>query len=592
MEGQPPPQPHQQIKQKEIKMTTKRHHHQRLQMIASYEKFHPQVIACSDQIPQLLLSSSRNNSGKQQQHTTNDTSKQQQSRISSSSKTTTDTVATASTTTTSLGAIAGSDGIIVFRWDEPHIPMLVLSYNSNNNNSNTNLVTTTTTNATSNSSRMGGITSLAFSPSHRHIDQTTTRTKSSTFSSSIYLAAVRGSSILIWDVTGHTIQPLVSRLGMSPSGTSSVGLSSTITSMTWITIPNNSSTTNLHIAATTASMAGIWDLGSLSSGPSSSGINSNYNSPTQRPYVRFADASKYQEHSPYIQIVCCNSTSINGSQCAILSMSGMVRIYNLHVTTTANAITIAMDHPIHQLEACHSAGIGLSYIALRKNSTCHNGWVTWGFDASNTDPIVKVWMDYSNVAVTKPIKGNDDDDSRPYPPDYRLIGQCTTPNLACTRVCPFPINNTIVTVSFNDINEGVNSLNWRSDVWRLEFNDNNATDGTAELIICDSNDNSDNDVDYGLTADSTLEHIIMFNGPSDEDNLESALVGIELLPLRAAELNLIQSSDKLQNSKNELILCCLTENGFLTTHVRTFWPIYFNDHLFNLIFFTTDHPRS
>ena len=582
MEGgpQPPQKQHIQQQQEEIQMTKR--YRQRLQMIANYENFHPQVIACSDPIRFPTADGTYKHND-----LATTTSKPQHSGFPSSSRTTIES--TKKSSTTPLGAIAGSDGIVVFRWDAPHIPMLVLSY--------TNVATTKSSSSSASSpspsiSSTGGITSLAFSPSNQHIDS---KRKKGSEPSPIYLAAVRGSSILIWDVTGHTIQPLQSRLGMTPSLTSSVGagssyttLSSTITSMTWITVPGSSST-NLHIAATSQTMAGIWDLGSPS-GPSS-GISNNSSS-IQRPCIRFADASKYQEYSPYIQIACSNSASINGPQCAILSASGMVRIYNLHVS--AGSINIVIDHPIHQLEACHSAGIGMSYIALRNNSTCHNGWVTWGLDASNTDPIVKVWMDHS--ISTKPIKEDDNDGNASHPLEYRLMGQCTTPNLACARVCPSPITNTIVTVRFNDLTEGVNSLtmNWRTDVWRLAFADTAVSNDTTELMLCDSNDNDDDD--YGLATDSTLEHITTFNGPSDDDNFESVLVGKELMALRAAELTLLPSSEKHQKDEIDLLLlCCLTENGFLTTHVSTMIYNVSKEPSFLISpreILSVDHPRS
>jgi hypothetical protein len=592
--------------------SSKRSYRQRLQMIASYENFSPQVLACSDPIrwvssapsssspaPSFSLSTSHmatnyTNEGlidtaeRHQLHskTATTTSTNTTEPIATTTTTTTTTTISYNNTTSSsssLGAIAGSDGIIVFRWEEPQIPMLVLSYTNitgvtiNHHHQNQNPTSTSLT-----STFRSGITSLSFSPSNyqqhqqqrHHIDPSNYQHRTSSHTiSPMYLGAIRGSSILIWNVSGPTIQPLQYRLGMTPSGTIASSSVSTITSMTWITIPDSSSTHNnhnLHIAATTSSMAGIWDLGSSSSSSSSSSSPSggnHFNSTIHRPCIRFADASKYQEYSPYVQIACSNRATIDGLQCAILSASGMVRIYNLHITTDGIAVT--NDYPVYQLEACHSTGVGLSYMTLHKSSTgtYHNGWVTWGFDASNTDPIVKVWMGCGNT--TDPNKDVDGEDN--HRPEYRLIGQCTTPNLACARVGPSPICNTIVTVSFNNIDDGENLLNWQTDVWRVDFNENNATNKneTTELKACDSNDNDDDNDDYGLMIDSTLEHIAVFNGPSDENSLESVLVGREFMPLRAADLALIQSTDD-EKRKNELILCCLTENGFVTTLVRTF----------------------
>ena len=545
MEGQQPQQLQQEAKDSKMTTAIKR---PRLRMMANYETFHPQV----------MTTTTGGGSGKESWWC-------------------------------DYGALAGPDQVVVFRWDhQPQIPTRIFHHPTG-----------------------GEIQSLAFSPlpSPDHHNPNPTNNNQP-----VYLAAVRGSSILIWDI--HSQQPLQRRLGMTPGTTvhsassSSLGgaSSTTITSMTWIAPEDppslTTSTTNLWMAATTSTMAGLWNLGStittttttLSSSSSSSATlasNTASHVAVQRPTVRFADATQLvpPEYSPYRQIAVGRHDRATGIMpCAILSASGIIRIYQLHIHNVSTAVTVVVDPtPSHFIEACHSTGVGLAYIALPHPNGQHHrhGWVTWGLDASHTDPVVKVWMDYSCGTTTEPpMKANVDknDDSAPniddehyqHPPDYRLMGQCTVPNLACARVCPWPIHNTIVTISFSELKKGTNAVNWRANIWKLQLNQDHPipANGTTELLLCDSND----DDDYGLTVDSTLEHIATFT--SDDDDNDDHL-GVELMTLRSAELTLLPSTTLLNNDneprgrKHELVLCGLTENGYLTTHVRMYRKTFY-----------------
>jgi hypothetical protein len=68
--------------------------------------------------------------------------------------------------------------------------------------------------------------------------------------------------------------------------------------------------------------------------------------------------------------------------------------------------------------------------------------------------------------------------------------------------------------------------------------------------------------EHGDWTESVLEEVVLFHGPSDApgEDLSSVLGSSELKTLLAANL----TSDDC----NELILCCLTESGFVTMHVR------------------------
>jgi hypothetical protein len=425
----------------------------RLQRIANYESFRPQALACS----RLRLPSSPRDA----------------------------TPSASPEVPASLGAIAGPEGMAVFHWTQPQVPVLLLPH-----------VTTAM------SGGGCGLTTLAFSPPS---------------SSERYLAAARGAGLLVWDVTGHSLSPLQGRFGMRSSSPNSSNL---LTSMTWCSAQS--------IAATTSFSAGLWDVRQAG----------------DRPSRRFAEASGTA--APYRQIACSMEDSdTDRPQCAILDAAGVVRLYDARMTTDR---VDARRTAFRQFQAHHGTGIGLSAMPIQNDGRGHtNGWVTWGLDATlnTTDAVVKVWMPMQD------------------PGEYRLMGQCTSHHLACARVCPV-VDNALVTVRFamqSSAAEGEYGpsvvTGWKADVWKLQFHDlpsDNATDRNSEL-------------EYGDSVESTLERVVSFRGPSDapDEDLSSVLGSREMKKLLAADVT-------LSDDNNDLILCCLTENGFVTTHVRLLFP--------------------
>jgi hypothetical protein len=576
---------------------------QRLQMIANYESFRPQAMACSSPIPFNNYSADTPRTTTQKLPSSKFLSQQSQRHRRATSP----DVPTSPSSTSSLGAIAGSEGIALFRWTEPHVPVLILCHATSSSSqvaSSTTLsssssssswhhhsttppdtvvlpsvsashhIATTTTTTTANSSTAytttttpsTGITSLAFSPIAHSVQPP----------SSLYLASARGSGILVWDVSGHSMHPLQGRLGgmMSTART----IASTMTSMTWMTPPGSggdgggATPYGGWIAATTSSTAGIWDLRQP--------IQSTDSHMSFRPCLRFADASSGNQHdyAPYRQIACHNHTNHNpntatidlnqphhatGYDCAILDATGMVRIYDIRVSThrsssAGTARHAVGDRPVDQFEACHHTGVGLTYIPLyHQGSTSRrvqDGWMTWGFDAPNTDAVVKVWMKNNTTSFGETQQQQQHN-------GFRLVGKCTSRNLACARVCPSPIENSLVTVSFHIPKGSSAPTGWRADVWKLQFRDN----------ITDLNDDATG-TDYGSSDNTILERIVTFQGPGDTDaseGLQSVLGGHELKSLRASELAFSSFGGK-SSDEYSLMLCCLTENGFVTTHVSPY----------------------
>lgn len=97
---------------------------------------------------------------------------------------------------------------------------------------------------------------------------------------------------------------------------------------------------------------------------------------------------------------------------------------------------------------------------------------------------------------------------------------------------------------------------WKADVWKLQFHElpDTAADHSSDSV-------------YGDSTETTLEKVVSFQGPNDDpdEDLSAVLGSSELKTLLAADVTLSGDEDD-----NELILCCLTENGFVTTHVRPF----------------------
>ena len=180
----------------------------RLRSIARYETFHPQALACS---PPLLLNNQQADDG-------------DDGGGSSSSS---------SCGGSSLGAVAGTDGVALFRIAQPHRPLLMLSHDAGGGGG---VVAQPQQSSSSSSSLSSSVTSLRFQPA--------------VSTQSLWLASARGSGVLVWDVSGHSLSPLQGRLG--------VDTNETITSLAWKQGAANADES--WLSATTATSAFLWDF--------------------------------------------------------------------------------------------------------------------------------------------------------------------------------------------------------------------------------------------------------------------------------------------------------------------------------------------
>ena len=369
----------------------------RLRSVAKYNAFHPQAMACSNDA--LSAASSSSYEATMNGDDSGDTSN----------------------AITSLGAIAGPRGVALFRLSKPHIPLLIFSHttsssNNNNNTDSSSLGATATTrrkNKFASKTANNSITSLAFQPTisyhHTSYESSVGRRQSGVIKSNnhqtLYLAAARGSGVLIWDASGHSTNPLLGRLlindlvnndstnnssryygGIGNSGSKNSLSETFITSMSWMPSSSISNFNNPLLATTTSSSLSMWDLRC----PHTSGLF--------QPSLRFANNINHQltsmsvgiKRAPIVQ-VACSSCSV---ECATIDASGVVRIYDLRKTEKGGPVTSFI---------AHEAGVGIHHMERKittTSSTCNNdngtittssAWVTWGLDSPMSSATVKVW---------------------------------------------------------------------------------------------------------------------------------------------------------------------------------------------------------
>jgi hypothetical protein len=262
----------------------------RLRSIARYRAFNPQALACSN----ILTSSFSDDDAV--------TTTPNKSPITSHNN---------DSAPSSLGAVAGPQGVALFRLSRPHVPLLILSHATN-----------TTTAGSS-------ISSLAFQPTTNSSGASGSggANNSTAAPPSLYLAAARGSGILVWDASGHSSSPLMGRLSVDHSsnhmsnslsaGTISTSASDArITSIAW-----KPSTVAPILAATTLSSLSLWDLRAAP-------VSTAFSTEIFKPSLRFGSVRKSGlESAVVVQVACASSTE----ECATIDSSGTVRVVSWRV---------------------------------------------------------------------------------------------------------------------------------------------------------------------------------------------------------------------------------------------------------------------
>eukprot|EP00978_Attheya_sp_CCMP212_P013244 scaffold33331_cov42-Attheya_sp.AAC.3 len=244
-------------------------------------------------------------------------------------------------------------------------------------------------------------------------------------------------------------------------------------------------------------------------------------------------------------------------------------------------------------------------------------------EQEDTSVVVKVW---SPPAATEHETSETDDSpqwketSSPWNNNrpYRQVAQFTTPQLHCARVCPPPFSGivtvgattppppstTTTTAATANSNQTHHSSNvwssWRAELWQLVAVSDDSDDDDDDDDSHDSGDNHDNNKDrwFGVRRVASFGNdpraIPPFLGshPS-HDAMDHEFVG----PLLAADLAIAatrttttasaiidannsanddpeygythhdaQKDVGEKNGSTELVLCCLSQQGYLTTH--------------------------
>ena len=461
----------------------------RLRSLAKYKRFLPQAIACYTPMSAFLSEQGEIEAHKPLNHQSSQKLKDTQRYMDSSS---------------SLGAVAGCNGVALFRMSRPQVPLLILSHASSTN------------------TEMGSIRTLAFDPKSQN---------------ALLLAAARRTGVLIWDASGHSLSPLLGRLGADTiAGDSS---DSAINSLTWIETASNP-----LLAVANSATVSVWDL--------------RYCLSTSRPALRLQNS--HTVSSPLLQIA-----SAKNEEFATLDASGIVRVYDLRIAgprgkgTTRTLCTF----PAHQYE-----GAGLSTMTNKTNETF---WITWGLDAPHAAAKVKVWnmtgvvtdidpdhdihtpdhdywymdggserspLEFSQARSPKLLNGN-----------VHLVAQFTTPGLSCARVCP---------VIFDDLKDHIITVStvlkgecpgYRADVWKLNTIDKGSSHvgrnyGVEKVLSCGSD-----------TVESQLTTTL---GSMQTGTLIGAELAVALPQVR-------HDVEGVEEQQRDLLLCCLTDSGFVTT---------------------------
>jgi hypothetical protein len=193
--------------------------------------------------------------------------------------------------------------------------------------------------------------------------------------------------------------------------------------------------------------------------------------------------------------------------------------------------------------------------------------------------------------------------------DYQLKGQLVRPNLACARVCASPIKNSFLSVGHlpYSTKNAESQGGWWAELCTLACDD--SVEKTRE-----EPDEQLSPTTFGLNSVVKFQGGGTANSSWDQKALLSALGGREDLGrLQAAELAFsgglnrnrltppiaegssdIDTTFYEEKGNIELLLCCLSDNSVITTHVSTFGT---HDNftfvpLFLLLFYRKVVPES
>lgn len=396
----------------------------------------------------------------------------------------------------SLGAVAGSTGVTLFRVTQPESPLLVFGFAPSKFQSSI-------------SSQTDKISSLVFQQSPNS-------------SKSLYLAAAKGASAFVWDASGQSLRPLKGRLQLD--GATTVDSDTTIKSLAWK--PESD-----WIAAVTSSSACLWDMREQSF------------SALFKPSLRFGLSQRSAIFSPNIQIAWSETY-----ECAIMDAAGRLRVFDIRQTERGRTNSAAL----YSFRAFQHAGFGASYFPSEARNG--NAWMTWGLDYQDDDATVRIWTADNAAKDQSALKTEDYWYMDGAPDPFRrlerlqeqenmaahLLVQCTVPGLSCARTSLWAMKDSFLTVAAG---ESESREGWRADLWK----------------VCRTEESQNHN----------LQHYLSFSGSQDMRSLGLPTSASDASPC-AAELAISvgrSSSTSNEAMQSGLMLCCLGDSGYFTTHV-------------------------
>ena len=305
-----------------------------------------------------------------------------------------------------------------------------------------------------------------------------------------------------------------------------------------------------------------------------------------KPSLRFGSARKsYSSNGAFVQVACSPHTE----ECATIDSSGTVRVYDIRMTERSRT---SMSSALGMFSAHDIRGIGISYFGYRGNNANHEttSWLTWGLD-SPSSAVVKIWSTRQqreqDHVVTSPddywyMDGGSSGERSPrqvgksyaVEGDYQLVAKCARPNLACARVCAFPVQNSFMAVGHipdSDSEAG----GWWAELYKLPINDdtlqeqfrmpNAETVGVEKVIAFRGG---------SMSSDKSLTSLLGRGSRSDWGELQAAELAFASSHRNFSRPRGLTNTtddgtteDTDEDKEMNLVLCCLSDTGIVTTHV-------------------------
>jgi hypothetical protein len=250
--------------------------------------------------------------------------------------------------------------------------------------------------------------------------------------------------------------------------------------------------------------------------------------------------------------------------------------------------------------AAHGAGMGIFYLPSddgAKDPSVGPTWVTFGLESPPPigHPVVKVWRPHhrtqDNLHTSTSsfssaddywLHGKGDDMKFTSSPavttrktanttsftsskEYHVIARYERPNLTCARLCPSPMKDSFVVVGYQD-RKNNDGRGWWAELLRTSKDDFiiSSSDPSFELhgleqVASFFGGEASTMVDNNQTLGSVL-------GKSKVGNLQAAELAISSMTDRPTLIGKSTSnSEDDQKGDAELLLCCLSDTGILTT---------------------------